>query len=195
MGRDVGDGHEHNMTGEAHYHIEANADTRNKETPDGKTEAPKGQISKTTVFVLMLAFGIHELFEGVAFGMLEEVATALQLAIGIIIHKTCAAISLGAGFTKAGFSLMQIIVLILLFSLSTPIGIVIGMSVDGMSKLVTSVFFALSAGTFIYVACTEIITHEFEHQNWSGLKFLMVLLGGCVIGALWFLTPEDGHNH
>ena len=55
----------------------------------------------------MLAFGIHELFEGIAFGLLEETGTALQLAIGIIIHKTCAALALGAGFTKAGFTLKQ----------------------------------------------------------------------------------------
>lgn len=59
----------------------------------------------------------------------------------------------------------------------------------------TVIFFQLSAGTFIYVACTEIITHEFESPKWSGLKLLMVLIGGIVIGALWFLSGEDGHGH
>jgi hypothetical protein len=52
---------------------------------------------------------------------------------------------------------------------------------------------ALSAGTFIYVACTEIIVHEFESSAWSGLKFLLVVIGGVIIGALWFLETEDAH--
>ena len=63
-------------------------------------------MSKTTVFILMLAFGIHEFFEGIAFGLMDEYAIAVQLAVGIVIHKTCAAISLGAGFAKTGFSVV-----------------------------------------------------------------------------------------
>ena len=81
------------------------------------------------------------------------------------------------------------------FSLSTPIGIIIGMNLKEMTILVTSIFFQLSAGTFIYVACTEIITHEFEHKAWSGLKLLLVIIGGIVIGALWFLGGEEEHGH
>jgi len=53
---------------------------------------------------------------------------------------------------------------------------------------------ALSAGTFIYVACTEIIVHEFESSKWSGLKLLLVIIGGVIIGALWFMEAED-HGH
>lgn len=102
--------------------------------------------------------------------------------------------SLGAGFAKTGFSLGKIVLFILLFSLSTPIGIVIGMNLESMTDLVTSIFFQLSAGTFVYVACTEIITHEFESPKWSGLKLAMVIFGGVVIGLLWLLAPEDEHH-
>jgi hypothetical protein len=46
------------------------------------------------------------------------------------------------------------------------------------------------------VACTEIITHEFESKAWSGLKLLLVIIGGIVIGALWFLNAgEEGEGH
>jgi zinc transporter 1/2/3 len=152
------------------------------------------KLSKTTVFILMLAFGIHELFEGIAFGLMTETAIAVQLAVGIVIHKTCAAVSLGAGFAKTGFSVLQIAIFISLFSLSTPIGIIIGLSITGEPTILTSIFFQLSAGTFIYVACTEIITHEFESPKWSGLKLLLTILGGVVIGALWFLSGEE-HEH
>ena len=119
-------------------------------------------LSKTTIFILMLAFGVHEFFDGIAFGLMESTETAVQLAVGIIIHKTCASLSLGAGLAKAGFSTLKIFVIIMCFSLSTPLGIIIGMNIAKASELLTMIFFQLSAGTFIYVACTEIITHEFE---------------------------------
>lgn len=152
-------------------------------------------MSKTTVFILMLAFGIHEFFEGIAFGLMTDVNVAVQLAVGIIIHKTAASISLGAAFAKTGFTLKQICLFIFLFSLSTPIGIAIGMGISsGVHEVMNVVFMSLSAGTFIYVACTEIIVHEFESSKWSGMKLLLTFLGGVVIGSLWFLTAED-HVH
>lgn len=110
----------------------------------------------------MIAFGFEEFFEGMAFGLLKEKAVVVQLSIGIIIHSGCAAVSMGAGFAKAGFNILQIIIFIILFSLASPIGIIIGLSVGGGdSTVVRFIFLSLSAGTFIYVASTEIIPHEF----------------------------------
>jgi zinc transporter ZupT len=34
-------------------------------------------MSKSTVFILMLAFGIHEFFEGIAFGLMTDVNVAV----------------------------------------------------------------------------------------------------------------------
>lgn len=102
---------------------------------------PTKTLSKTTVFILMLAFGIHEIFEGIAFGLMESTTVAVQLAIGIVIHKTCASVSLGAGFAEAGFSTLKITLMICCFSLSTPLGIIIGMNLKSMTLVVTSIFF------------------------------------------------------
>lgn len=114
----------------------------------------------------------------------------MQLAAGILIHKTCASISIGAGFAKTDMSLTRISVFIFCFSLSTPIGIVIGLKLVSLSSLLQVIFFQLSAGTFIYVAASEIITHEFEDKRWNGIKLLFTLVGGIVIGSLWFLNAE-----
>ena len=54
---------------------------------------------------------------------------------------------------------------------------------------------ALSAGTFIYVSCTEIIKNEFERKHRQWLQFIMVLLGGCLVVALWFLEGTHDHGH
>ena len=49
-----------------------------------------------------------------------------------------------------------------LFSLTTPVGILMGMQVAGSNVLVDVTFLGLSGGTFIYVACSEIIVAELD---------------------------------
>ena len=49
-----------------------------------------------------------------------------------------------------------------IFSIIAPIGILIGMAIADSNKLVDVTFLGLSGGTFIYVACSEIIVAEFD---------------------------------
>jgi len=44
----------------------------------------------------------------------------------------------------------------------TPIGIIIGMFVEGSSKILELLFNSLAAGTFIYIGCSEVIIEEFS---------------------------------
>jgi zinc transporter 1/2/3 len=153
LGHDHGAAHSQKMSGEAHYHMENNECESPSKLKDNKVSPhvsedehqheakPTKTLSKTTVFILMLAFGIHEIFEGIAFGLMESTTVAVQLAIGIVIHKTCASVSLGAGFAEAGFSTLKITLMICGFSLSTPLGIIIGMNLKSMTLVVTSIFF------------------------------------------------------
>jgi len=150
-------------------------------------------MGKRTVFILMLAFGIHEVFEGVAFGLMDRYDVAVELAVAILIHDTCTAVYHGFEFAKKGFSLGWVVLFVFLCSLFTPVGIVIGLSINHVNELVTSIFFQLSVGTFIYVACTKIITHEFRNPAYSGLKMLLILLGGIVIVLLWFMKKATDH--
>ena len=149
-------------------------------------------LSKTTGILLSIAIGAHAFFEGIAFGLQTEIESAGQLAAGIFIHKLAAAISIGAAFSRTGYKPGAIAIFLGLFSITMPIGIIIGILVTDANKLVDVIFMSLSGGTFLYVACSEIIVHEFakEHRQW--LKTLMVLLGGSVITALWFI---GGHSH
>ena len=119
-------------------------------------------MSKTTAIVLILALGFHSVFEGIAFGLMTEVTEAGQLAAGVVIHKTAAAVSLGGAFASTGYSLRQIVVFIGLFSVMTPLGVVAGMLLVETNLLVDTIFVCLSGGTFIYVACSEIIVAEFD---------------------------------
>ena len=82
--------------------------------------------------------------------------------MGIIIHKSAAAVSLGAAFARTGFTLKEILLFLGIFSLIAPLGIIIGMQIAESNKVVDVTFLGLSGGTFIYVACSEIIVAEFD---------------------------------
>ena len=152
-------------------------------------------VSKTTAIVLVLALGFHALFEGIAFGLMTEIGQAGQLAAGVIIHKTAAAISLGGTFARTGYTLCSIILFIGIFSVLSPIGVIIGMLISNSNLLIDTIFVCLSGGTFVYVACSEIIVAEFDRGHYQWLKILLIFLGGLVITLLWFLGHDHSHGH
>lgn len=142
--------------------------TSNNEDPT-KVKALDGEnvtVSRTAAIILVLALGAHAFFEGIAFGLQTEVDSAGQLAAGIIIHKTAAAISLGGAFARTGYSIREIALFLAIFSIIAPIGIAIGMSIADSNKIVDVVFLGISGGTFIYVACSEIVVNEFARGKY-----------------------------
>jgi zinc transporter ZupT len=46
---------------------------------------------------------------------------------------------------------------IAIFAVTAPIGIIIGLAVEKTSLVVDTIFLSISGGTFVYVACTELI--------------------------------------
>ena len=47
-----------------------------------------------TPIALTIALGFHSIFEGIAAGLINEMSDFVTLAIGIVIHRLVAAISL-----------------------------------------------------------------------------------------------------
>ena len=66
-------------------------------------------------------------------------------------------------------------------------GLAIGIGLSSASEIVGSLILSIAGGTFIYVACSEIIVHEFESPDWRWTKMLMLVIGAAVITCLWFL--------
>jgi zinc transporter ZupT len=67
------------------------------------------------------------------------------------------------------------------------LGVVIGILASSAGELVDVVMSSLAAGTFIYIACTEIIVEEFSVNGYRWMKFFFFLLGACIISSLSFI--------
>lgn len=141
-----------------------------------------------TPYVLMLALSVHSIFEGLAVGINDNESEVLNMAIAIVIHKGAASCSLGISLLKTfpnDFGLIRW--LIFIFACATPLGVFIGMLLASQGELMDIIFSSLAAGTFVYIAASEIIVGEFSVGGYRWLKFLFFILGALIITLLWFL--------
>lgn len=102
-----------------------------------------------------------------------------MLAVSVIIHKIPVALTVGTTFVSNGQPWRKCSTLIIfsLFILSSPIGIIIG-TVAGskLDPLGLTIIQSLSGGTFVYLACCDLLVHEFieEHPLEEGQKEMTV---------------------
>ena len=139
----------------------------------------------------MMALCLHSVFEGLAVGLENDWSQLLSFMFAIIIHKGVAGCALGINLIKSlpdDFSLVRKLVFV--FAIATPVGVSIGMLVANAGDTVDVIFSSLAAGTFIYIACTEIIVNEFAIQDLRWWKLLAMMVGaftiiglGCMPGA------------
>ena len=113
---------------------------------------------------------------------------ALNIILAIGIHKGAAASALGISLVKNfpnDFGLVR--KLLFVFSMATPIGIIIGILASSAGVIVDVIFSSLAAGTFVYIGCTEIIVQEFSIPGDRVLKLAFFKLGALIITSLSFI--------
>ena len=144
--------------------------------------------SGITPYILLLALGFHGFFEGMALGIQSDIQNTLSLFFAIVAHKWAASLTLGISFVKAGIARKQLIIMVLIFAFIGPVGVAIGLILsETANDYLQGIFLAISVGTFIYIACSEVLVEEFESPNNKYLKFIMFMVGGSFIGGLSLL--------
>jgi zinc transporter ZupT len=130
---------------------------------------------------------VHSFFEGIALGVTSGSET-WNMVIAVVAHKWSEALTIGISFVQADLEITQGMWYIILYSLITPLGVVVGyiLGSTGNPKIV-GVAKALSAGTFLYISCGEIIVKEFAIAKDKRLKFLFYFLGIVFVAILGLL--------
>lgn len=78
----------------------------------------------------MMALSVHSVFEGIAVGLADSKNELWEYIIAIGLHKWAAAMSLGISISKSfEYDNKMFYTLISLFSLATPVGVLIGMKI------------------------------------------------------------------
>ncbi len=141
-------------------------------------------------YMLALILIIHALIEGAVLGIYTTLATASVIFLAIIAHKSSESFALAVILNRSNMSLKRIVLLIILFSLMTPLGIAFGASLTNVlhstsSQVFTACFNAFAAGTFLYMSTLHHINHhDRQHEEESLIEFGALLIGLIVMGVL-----------
>ena len=123
-----------------------------------------------------------------ALGIQSDYKNTISLMLAIAAHKWAASLTLGISMVKAGVQKKQLLIMIFIFAMIGPVGVALGMILNEVANdVVQGIFLAITVGTFIYIACTEVLVEEFESPDHKQLKFLMFMVGGIFIAGLSLL--------
>lgn len=143
-------------------------------------------------YMIALILVIHSLIEGAVLGINTTLQTASIIFLAIIAHKGSESFALAVILNPTRLALRKIILIVGLFSLMTPLGIVLGaMLTSGIqlrsTQLLTAGFNAFAAGTFLYMSTLHHINHhERMHESENLLEFLFLLTGMVIMAVLAF---------
>lgn len=164
-------------------------------------EARKKQ--KMVSKVLEIGIVFHSVIIGVTLGMSQDVCAIRPLFVALSFHQVFEGMGLGGCIAQAGFGVATVGYMCLMFSVTTPLGILLGMAVFHMTGyddsspnalIIEGLLGSLSAGILVYMALVDLISLDFFHNKMmtSSLKlkkasYIALVLGSASMSilALW----------
>ena len=135
-------------------------------------------VSFLTALFLGLALSLHSVLEGLALGAQQTIDASKDVLIAIAAHKGLAAYALGASLVDSQASASRFWKVIGIFSVASPIGILVGFGLSEVSKGIGAASLSsLASGTFLYVAMMEIIPGELSNPEHIASKMAVLFLG------------------
>jgi hypothetical protein len=100
-----------------------------------------------------------------AIGVFNELAAITILAVSVVIHKVPVACTVGTTFLSHNkkWNDVSSLFTFISFIVAAPIGMIVGMILGEQDVNMSLISIqALSGGTFVYLACCDLLIHEFH---------------------------------
>ena len=150
-------------------------------------------------WVMLLAIGLHAVFEGISMGLLHSPAEVTAIFVAIIAHKAPEGIGFAASLAEdKTISKVRALKMLVVLCMLSPIGIAVGIIITeggATEEWVSALFIGLTGGMFIYVGCVEGLEHAFHHSRDQGWKLMFMLLGIVLMCVLRIFTAHDHTDH
>lgn len=138
---------------------------------------------------LMVALIIHSFLEGALLthdSPFHREHESYSLLVGIALHKMPAAFALVTTLKSKGAMGRRIWVVLVIFSLASPVGFLLSDQVLSMSSDMLLLLFAFVSGSFLHIS-TTIFVESSPNHHFGAKKFLISLLGAFVAIATEYL--------
>jgi zinc and cadmium transporter len=133
-----------------------------------------------TAFV---GLSVHTLIDGVALGSSVKEGVGLMAFIAIVSHKIPSSLSLASILKSEGKGTRAILSYACFYGLMVPVGAGLYFASDAALRLQKFSPWALafSAGTFLYIAVSDLLPHVSRHGKERQGRNLVALVGGLVL--------------
>ncbi|KAJ4840150.1 hypothetical protein Tsubulata_000226, partial [Turnera subulata] len=122
--------------------------------------------------VLELGIVVHSVIIGISLGASKSPSTIRPLVAAITFHQFFEGLGLGGCISQAKFKAITAIYMVIFFSLTTPVGIAIGMGIaSGYNEnspralIVQGLLDSSSAGILIYLALVDLLAADFMNPK------------------------------
>lgn len=134
-------------------------------------------ITMAASLAALIGFNIHDFLDGLAIGagMITSGRLGVMVFLAVLLHEVPAGLVLASIMRGAGHSRGVAFLAGVSIGLITLVGILIPFWVGDLSPTILSIFLALAAGSFIYIAATDLIPAAMGRE--SKAAFLLVPLG------------------
>ncbi|XP_010260702.1 PREDICTED: zinc transporter 8-like [Nelumbo nucifera] len=138
--------------------------------------------------VLELGIVVHSVIIGISVGTSEDPSTIRPLVAALTFHQFFEGMGLGGCITQAKFKNRATAIMILFFSLTTPVGIAIGMGITNVynensptALIVEGIFDSAAAGILIYMALVDLLAADFMNPRMQSNGKLQILANASLL--------------
>lgn len=185
------------MTGDIHCDAEQGSDNGySQEKHDTINEDFEHNHSTLRAILLLVALSLHSVFEGLAVGLQRKTSQIIGVFAGLFLHKMILSFSLGMSLVQSILSYVSMLKSVILFSISSPFGIGLGLLIidlwdSRISVLIQGLLQGIACGTFLYVTFFEMLPHELNSSDIRLLKVVFLILGFSTVTAVVFIGDEN----
>ncbi|KAI6188730.1 Zinc transporter ZIP2 [Aphelenchoides besseyi] len=149
-------------------------------------------IARTISFICALV--LHSAVEGFSFGVQTNPTSVVALFLGIVVHRTVVAFSVGTRLINCHAENKPLVVfLALIFSISSPAFAVIGLLLRSsalnseLKSQLSTTLISFSVGTILYITFFEMLVPERGNEKGQHYKFLSMIFGCFIIAMVSFV--------
>ena len=143
---------------------------------------PHGGGAPAKPYILGAMLGFHSLLEGLALGSVAVGAAREALALAILFHKATDTFALAVTLVRYGVSRTKIIGATVILSLASPAGALLASMADlSGPHLLHGILAATTAGTFLYLAESDLLLPELKDKEGRGVKIVAATIGFSII--------------
>ncbi|XP_020087657.1 zinc transporter 6 [Ananas comosus] len=182
----------------------AAAAAEGEEEEEGGVEERMAKLKQRMVSqVLEIGIIFHSVIIGVTMGMSQNVCAIRPLVVALCFHQIFEGMGLGGCIAQAGFGLGTVGYMCIMFAVTTPMGIVLGMIIfyltgyddsNPNALILEGLLGSLSSGILVYMALVDLIALDFFHNKTMSssprlkkASYIALVLGSASMSvlALW----------